>query len=189
MKSTTTVRRSSGITRRLDELGRVTVPKSIRKSLRIRDGDALEIFTGHDGEIIFKKYSPIGELTGFAEEYAETLYKTCALSVLICDRDGVIAAAGVSPRKDYLDKSMTEEFDELMEKRGLYVWRDGMERISAVEGSAMTVSCAMPILSEGDIVGAVVSLAGEKQGNQSAGDTECKLIQTAAAFLGKNLES
>ena len=132
MKPTGTVRRSSGITRRLDELGRVTVPKSIRRSLRIRDGDALEIFTGHDGEIIFKKYSPIGELTSFAEEYAETLYKTCSLCVLICDRDGVIAAAGVSPRKDYLDKSLTEELDELMEKRSLYSWRDGMEKVTAV---------------------------------------------------------
>ena len=189
MKPTGTVRRSSGITRRLDELGRVTVPKSIRRSLRIRDGDALEIFTGHDGEIIFKKYSPIGELTSFAEEYAETLYKTCSISVLICDRDGVIAAAGVSPRKDYLDKSLTEELDELMEKRTLYIWRDGMEKLAAVEGAPMTVSCAMPILAEGDIVGAVVSLLGEKSDKQLASDTECKLIQTAAAFLGKNLEA
>ena len=189
MKPTGTVRRSSGITRRLDELGRVTVPKSIRRSLRIRDGDALEIFTGHDGEIIFKKYSPIGELTSFAEEYAETLYKTCALSVLICDRDGVIAAAGVSPRKDYLDKSLTDELEELIEKRTLYTWRDGMERITAVQGTVMTVSCAMPILAEGDIVGAVVSLVGEKADKQPMTDTESKLIQTAAAFLGKNLEA
>ncbi|MBQ3064576.1 MAG: stage V sporulation protein T [Clostridia bacterium] len=189
MKPTGTVRRSSGITRRLDELGRVTVPKSIRRSLRIRDGDALEIFTGHDGEIIFKKYSPIGELTSFAEEYAETLYKTCGLSVLICDRDGVIAAAGVSPRKEYLDRSLTEELETLMEKRSLYILRDGSEKVIAVQGTTAHVSCAMPILAEGDIVGAVVSLTGEKADRPLSGDTESKLIQTAAAFLGKNLES
>jgi UDP-N-acetylmuramate dehydrogenase len=104
--------KATGIVRRIDDLGRVVIPKEIRRTMRIREGDPLEIFTDRDGEVIFKKYSPIGELTGFAAQYAETLHKTCEMSVVICDRDSVVACAGVS-KKEYGDKSLSEELSGL----------------------------------------------------------------------------
>ena len=87
--------KATGIVRRIDDLGRVVIPKEIRRTMRIREGDPLEIFTNHEGEVIFKKYSPIGELAAFAAQYTETLHKTCGMAVVICDRDAVIACAGI----------------------------------------------------------------------------------------------
>ena len=182
--------KATGIVRRIDDLGRVVIPKEIRRTMRIREGDPLEIYTDREGEVIFKKYSPIGELAVFAGEYAETLHKTCALSVVICDRDAIIATAGV-PRKEYADKPLADEMEKIIESRTLYVWREGTDPVSVIEGSAHTVRCAMPILSEGDIVGCVVSLSnGEKEDKKIPSvDVETKLIQTAAGFLGRQLES
>ena len=106
--------KATGIVRRIDDLGRVVIPKEIRRTMRIREGDPLEIFTNREGEVIFKKYSPIGELNRFAAEYADTLHKTCELSVIICDRDAVIASAGVS-RTEYADKRVSAELERIME--------------------------------------------------------------------------
>ena len=183
--------KATGIVRRIDDLGRVVIPKEIRRTMRIREGDPLEIYTDREGEVIFKKYSPIGELAVFAGEYAETLHKTCALSVVICDRDAIIATAGV-PRKEYADKPLSDDMEKIIESRTLYVWREGTDPIFAIaDGGSHTVRCAMPILSEGDIVGCVVSLSnGEKEDKKApAVDVETKLIQTAAGFLGRQLES
>ena len=183
--------KATGIVRRIDDLGRVVIPKEIRRTMRIREGDPLEIYTDREGEVIFKKYSPIGELAIFAGEYAETLYKTCALSVVICDRDAVIATAGV-PRKEYADKMLSEELEKIIESRNLYVWREGQETVNVIaDGGSHTVRCAMPILSQGDIVGCVVSLAGNDKNdkNTPSAEVEIKLIQTAAGFLGRQLES
>ena len=182
--------KATGIVRRIDDLGRVVIPKEIRRTMRIREGDPLEIYTDREGEVIFKKYSPIGELAAFAGEYAETLYKTCSLAVVICDRDAVIATAGVS-RKEYADKPLSEEMERIIEGRSLFVHRDADEPIPAIaEGGSLSVRCAMPILSEGDVVGCVVSLGGtESDKKLPAHDVETKLIQTAAGFLGRQLEN
>ena len=106
--------KATGIVRRIDDLGRVVIPKEIRRTMRIREGDPLEIFTDRDGEVIFKKYSPIGELLGFASQYAETLYKTCSSAIIICDRDMVVAFAGVS-KKDCADKKIASDIENIME--------------------------------------------------------------------------
>ena len=182
--------KATGIVRRIDDLGRVVIPKEIRRTMRIREGDPLEIYTDREGEVIFKKYSPIGELAAFAAEYAETLYKTCSLSVLICDRDAVIACAGV-PRREYADKALSEELERIIEGRALFVHRDGAAEVNAVaEGGTLHVRCAMPILAQGDIVGCVVSLGCEGDEKKLASiDVETKLIQTAAGFLGRQMES
>ena len=183
--------KATGIVRRIDDLGRVVIPKEIRRTMRIREGDPLEIYTDREGEVIFKKYSPIGELAIFAGEYAETLHKTCGLSVVICDRDAVIATAGV-PRKEYADKALSDDLEKIIESRTLYIRRDGMEEISVIaDGGSHTVRCAMPILSQGDLVGCVVSLSSGEKNDKSAPmvDVESKLIQTAAGFLGRQLES
>ena len=184
--------KATGIVRRIDDLGRVVIPKEIRRTMRIREGDPLEIYTDREGEVIFKKYSPIGELSSFAAQYADTLHKTCSMAVLICDRDTVIASSGVS-RKEYVDKSLSEELERIMENRSLYVWHDGNEKLGVLrDGSGHFLSCAMPILSEGDIIGCVASLMeaeNDRHREVMNVDLESKLIQTAAGFLGKQLES
>ena len=184
--------KATGIVRRIDDLGRVVIPKEIRRTMRIREGDPLEIFTDREGEVIFKKYSPIGELSGFAAQYADTLYKTCNISVLIGDRDSVIAVAGAS-KKEYADKNLSPALEEIMEGRSVYVWREGDERKQVIAAdSSHYISCAMPIVSEGDVVGCVVSLAdsnGERGRDAVSSDVETKLIMTAAGFLGKQMES
>ena len=157
----------------------------------INSGDPLEIFTDREGEVIFKKYSPIGELTEFAAQYAETLHKTCSLQVVICDRDAVIACAGV-PKKEYSEKPLSSELESLIENRSLYTWRDGSEKVPVTaDGAPHYVSCAMPILAEGDIIGCVASVMGDgdTKGQLSHGEIEAKLIQTAASFLGRQLEA
>ena len=185
--------KATGIVRRIDDLGRVVIPKEIRRTMRIREGDPLEIYTDREGEVIFKKYSPIGELASFASQYADTLYKTCNMSVIISDRDAVIACAGVSKR-EYNDKHLSGELEEIIESRGMYTWREGADKIPVVaDGALHFVSCAMPIISEGDVVGCVAALC-DSTGNDRARDSvgveiESKLIQTAAGFLGKQLES
>ena len=182
--------KATGIVRRIDDLGRVVIPKEIRRTMRIREGDPLEIYTDREGEVIFKKYSPIGELNSFAAQYAETLHKTGELTVLICDRDAVIASAGV-PRKEYADKHLSSELEAIIESRTLYLHKSGDARVSPiVEGGAHYISCAMPIMSEGDILGCVVSLASDEALRpMDNGSVEAQLVRTAAAFLGKQLES
>ena len=138
--------------------------------------------------MIFKKYSPIGELTAFAAQYAETLHKTCELMVVICDRDSVVASAGV-PKKEYMDKRLSDELERAMERRSLYIHRQGDPKAGVTaDGGSHFVSCAMPIVSEGDIVGCVASLA-PLEIDRPPESVEMKLIQTAAGFLGRQLEN
>ena len=179
--------KATGIVRRIDDLGRVVIPKEIRRTMRIREGDPLEIYTDRDGEVIFKKYSPIGELSAFAGQYAEAVSRTGGFPVLITDRDAVIAVHG-APKKEYADRSLSEELEEIMENRTPFTCRERAERpIPAISGGEAEAIVAAPILSEGDIIGSVVIL---KNGSGAqAGEVEIKLAQAAASFLGKQLES
>ncbi len=179
--------KATGIVRRIDDLGRVVIPKEIRRTMRIREGDPLEIFTDREGEVIFKKYSPIGELAQFAAQYAETLYKTCGLACVICDRDAIVACAGI-PRKEYTDRKLAAEVESVMETRQLYTC-EGKEPMTLVDGAAARVSCLMPISSEGDITGCVASVFADETSTKTPTDLETKLVQTAAGFLGRQLES
>ena len=159
--------------------------------MRIREGDPLEIYTDHEGEVIFKKYSPIGELTSFASQYAETLHKTCELSVVIGDRDSVIACAGL-PRKEFADRRLSSDIEGILESRSFYAYRQGDKKIPVTDDSDASyyASCVMPIITEGDIAGCVASLVPiDGEPDASRRDTEIKLVQTAATFLGKQLES
>ena len=108
--------KATGIVRRIDDLGRVVIPKEIRRTLRIREGDPLEIFTSNDGEVIFKKYSPIGELHGVAVQYADVLNKSFALTAFVCDRDHILAASGAGKR-ELADRSVSQPLEKLMETR------------------------------------------------------------------------
>ena len=181
--------KATGIVRRIDDLGRVVIPKEIRRTMRIREGDPLEIYTDHEGEVIFKKYSPIGELGNFASQYADTLCKTCGLSVVITDRDAVIASSGV-PKKEFSEKRLSDDLENIIENRQFYCFSDNdLLRISPDIRAEHFISCAMPIITEGDIIGCVVSLSTDTDSKKMPDETEKKLVQTAANFLGKQLES
>ncbi len=183
--------KATGIVRRIDDLGRVVIPKEIRRTMRIKEGDPLEIYTDREGEVIFKKYSPIGEMQDFASDYADTLQKTSASPIFICDRDAVIAVSGASKR-DYLERKISRGLEEIVESRSLYVRGTGREPISIIsDGGSHYVNCAMPILSEGDIIGCVVSAwqYDTSTNGKISDEIESKLVQTAGMFLGKQMES
>lgn len=178
--------KATGIVRRIDDLGRVVIPKEIRRTMRIREGDSLEIYTDKDGEVIFKKYSPMGELASFASQICETLAKTTGAAVAVSDRDSIIAAAG-SVRREVYEKRISDELERIMESRQIYQHRRGESRIPVTDGGVRSAEIAAPILSEGDVTGCVVFIAAEDE--TPMGDTEFKLAQTVAGFLGKQMES
>lgn len=180
--------KATGIVRRIDELGRVVVPKEIRRTLRIREGDPLEIFTDREGEIILKKYSPIGELGLFAQQYAETLAQTSGHTVCITDRDQVIAVAGGS-KKEYLGKNISKELENLIQERTPLVAKAEEKKFIPViaEGlGSFPSETISPILCQGDSIGAVALLGKEE--NRPMGDVEQALAVSAAGFLGRQME-
>ena len=160
--------KATGIVRRIDDLGRVVIPKEIRRTLRIREGDPLEIFTDAQGGVIFKKYSPVGELSNFAAQYAEVLGKISGLPTLICDRDHVVAAAGVS-RKEFLERRVTPEMEDAMQSRRSFV-SNGRSSFIPVEGVDRAAAIVYPIIASSDGGDA----AGRKcRGARGAGDKTC----------------
>jgi len=177
--------KATGIVRRIDDLGRVVIPKEIRRVLRIREGDPLEIFTEHDGEVIFKKYSPIGELSQFAGQICESLHKTTGAPAVICDRDTVIAAAGGS-RRELLERRIHPALEHIMENRGLYVPESRADKPILESGEGLCISVAAPILSAGDVLGCVIFAAPKDE--RPFGETEQKLAQAVAGFLGRQME-
>ena len=182
--------KATGIVRRIDELGRVVIPKEIRRTLRIREGDPLEIFTDRDGEVILKKYSPIGELSGFAKEYTESLVQALGHTALICDKDQIVSAAG-GARKELQDKNISPELEGVLKDRRTVAVnaREGrMIPILAEEGtpSPYAAQVITPILVEGEAVGAVILLSREEGARM--GETEIKVAETAAGFIGRQME-
>jgi AbrB family transcriptional regulator (stage V sporulation protein T) len=177
--------KAHGIVRRIDDLGRVVIPKEIRRTMRIREGDPLEIYTNVGGEVIFKKYSPIGELSNFAGQCAQAMVTATKLSVIICDRDHCIAAAGIS-KKETLERRITPDLEQIIEDRKAVTF-DGGESRSALEGVERKICVAAPIIIAGDVSGAVVMLASDVCG--IANDTDIKLATVAAAFLSAQMES
>jgi len=176
--------KATGIVRRIDDLGRVVIPKEIRRTLRIREGDALEIFTDTQGGVIFKKYSPVGELSTFAGQYADVLSKAINAPAIICDRDHVVAAAGVS-RKEFLERRVTPELEECMQSRTNFISK-GKSAFRPVEGVDRTAEVVYPIIASSDVTGAVILLGND--GDEVPTESETKLAQVAASFLGKQME-
>lgn len=182
--------KATGIVRRIDDLGRVVIPKEIRRTLRIREGDPLEIFTDREGGVILKKYSPIGELSDFSKEYAESLQQAIGHIVLIADKDTIISASG-APKKDYVEKRVSDDLEKIMEDRKVaLMMEEGNKPIELykeedINGKYSTQVIA-PILAEGDAIGAVIILS--KQKGEKFGELEMKLAETASAFLGKQME-
>ena len=177
--------KATGIVRRIDDLGRVVVPKEIRRTMRIREGDPLEIYTDREGEIILKKYSPIGEMGIFAKQYADTLGQATGHIVCISDRDQVIAAAGTA-KKDIIGKALSRELEEAMTERESIVAsssdRNYLPLVEEEGENDYRYQVMEPIISEGDVIGCVMLLT--KDDKVKMGEAEVKLAKVAASFLG-----
>ena len=179
--------KATGIVRRIDDLGRVVIPKEIRRTMRIREGDPLEIYTDKEGGVIFKKYSLMGGLSEFSGQICETLNKTTGEIVVITDRDACIAVAGTA-RRELADKRVSEALEQIMEGRQIYQYQAGEEPLPVCdEGDKYLISCAAPILSEGDVLGSVLFAAVDSDMHSS--ETDYKLAQTIAGFLGRHMEA
>ena len=179
--------KATGIVRRIDDLGRVVIPKEIRRTMRIREGDPLEIYTSRDGEVIFKKYSLLGGVEDFAGQLCETMSRSTGCICAVTDRDTVISVAG-GGKRELLGKRITSELEQIMESRRIYQYDGEGNPIPVCDGSdKLVTNVAAPILSEGDLLGMVLFI-GTTPGI-ATGDTEYKLAQTIAAFLGRHMEA
>ena len=182
--------KATGVVRRIDDLGRVVIPKEIRKTLRIKEGDPLEIFTDKEGEIILKKYSPIGELSEFATEYAETLAKTTGHIACITDKDTVIAVSG-GLKKEYLEQGISPELEQIMDDKENYTSKENNDvsiPITKNENNSKknNAQVVYPIIADGDVIGTVILLS--KDENVKMSEVEQKVVQSAASFLGTQME-
>lgn len=177
--------KATGIVRRIDDLGRVVIPKEIRRTLRIREGDPLEIFVDREGEVILKKYSPINELGHFSQEYAEALFDSLQLPVFICDRDEIISVAGES-KKDYLNKNIGSQLVKAIENRS-QVFETESSSIEVIDGKEQELKsyCISPIIANGDPIGCVMIFSAE---DDKLSKVEQKAAETAASFLAKQME-
>ena len=179
--------KATGVVRRMDNLGRIVIPKEIRRTLRIREGDPLEIFTGTEGEIIFKKYSPIGDISEFAKNYTDSLSKTTGNTVCITDKDVVVSVAGQG-KKSLESKNISKELCEAIERRETIVANAGDKRyISITDGNdEFSSEIISTIICEGDAIGAVIILS---KAPHVVDDVNLKLASSAAVMLGKHMEN
>ena len=182
--------KATGVVRRIDDLGRIVTPKEIRKVLRIKEGDPLEIFTDKEGEVILKKYSPIGELSEFASGYAETLSKTTGHIACITDKDTVIAVSGTS-KKEFLEQDLSKELEQLMDDKEVYISKDNNEvSIPVIKNESkerkFNAQVVYPIIAQGDVIGSVILLS--KDSKTKMGETEAKVVESAAGFLGNQMD-
>ena len=175
--------KATGIVRRIDELGRIVIPKEIRRTLKIREGDPLEIFTTGESEIIFKKYSPIGEMKTLALQFAESMAQNTIHHIVITDRDQVVATAG--GKKELLNKSLTKDFENILENRIMV--KENTKRISITDmDNERNSKVIQPILCEGDVIGSVVLIAKNEESRIT--ETDEKMTVVAASFLGRQME-
>ena len=179
--------KATGIVRRIDDLGRVVIPKEIRRTMRIREGDPLEIYTSRDGEVIFKKYSLMGGVEDFAAQLCETMSRSTGSICAVTDRDTVIAVAG-GGKRELMGKRITDQLEQIMDCRRIYQYTGERPPVPVTDSSdKLTVSVAAPILAEGDLLGLVLFISGTPEA--LTGDAEFKLAQTIAAFLGRHMEA
>lgn len=179
--------KATGIVRRVDDLGRIVIPKEIRRTLRIREGDPLEIYTEKDGGVIFRKYSPMGDLQDFAAQMCDAIGSNTGCIAAVSDRDSIIALSG-APKRELMDKPNSKELDKLMEQRKSYRYTPGENLVPATEGGdKYHLGVAAPILCQGDLIGCVMLLMGEEV--QPMQEADQRLAQTVAGFLGMQMES
>lgn len=185
--------KATGIVRRIDDLGRVVIPKEIRRTMRIREGDPLEIYTDNDGEVIFKKYSPIGELSNYVNVFAEIINKATGNTVAVVDKDVCIAVSGAY-KKELIDHKISPEVEHILEQRQQYVYKIGDKRISVIDTSSSGVATEKcyagiisPIIVDGDVIGAIILLINDL--GTAPSDIDIKVLNTSTQLLARQLEA
>lgn len=178
--------KATGIVRRIDDLGRVVIPKEIRRTLKLPEGTALEIYTDREGAVILKKYSPMAEMSEFAADYCEAMGQIFKHTILITDRDRVLAAAGPS-KKEYQGQSISAELEELIQNRESICTENGKSAVQVCQGENKEYSSQLiyPVISDGDAAGAVIFLSRES--GITFREAERKSASCAAAFLGREM--
>jgi AbrB family transcriptional regulator (stage V sporulation protein T) len=182
--------KATGVVRRIDDLGRIVVPKEIRRTMRIREGEPMEIFTGREGEIVLKKYSPMGEMSKFAKEYAQVLSQTTGYLVCVSDHDQIITASG-SGQKNFESKNISSDLESaITERKTIFAGAKESSFIKITEDDDKDSICQIivPIISSGDVTGAVVMMDRGKNPNTKMDENDKILVQVAAEFLGKQIE-
>ncbi len=180
--------KATGVVRRIDDLGRIVIPKEIRKTLRIKEGSPLEIFTEKEGDIILRKYSPIGEITNFSSEYTESLAKVTDLIAIVTDKDVVIAVSGTA-KKDLLEQSISPELEKIIEKREVATLEEDKAILITAKGNRekeCKAQVIVPIISDSEVTGSVILMAKEK--GVKLGKQEEQIAQVGANFLGNQME-
>lgn len=178
--------KATGIVRRIDDLGRVVIPKEIRRTMRIREGDPLEIYTSKEGEVIFKKYSLLGDLDDFSAQICETMSKSVEQTVAVADRDTIIAISG-GFKRELMGKHISEELEQIMEDRRIFRCGESVRPVRVtVDNERLLAVLAAPVISGGDAMGLVLVVS--ENAEQGAGETEFKLVQTLASLLGRHME-
>ncbi|MEG2428765.1 MAG: stage V sporulation T C-terminal domain-containing protein [Oscillospiraceae bacterium] len=176
--------KATGIVRRIDDLGRVVIPKEIRRTMRIREGDPLEIYTSNEGEVVFKKYSPITEIATFSSMYVEALHKCGGLPCIICDKDHVVSAAGI-PKKEIIERRISPGLEELIEHRK-DITENSKASIKPVEGIDRYAIASSLIIVLGDVCGAIIFLSNDE--NIKATELQTKLVEMGATLISRQLE-
>lgn len=176
--------KATGIVRRIDDLGRVVIPKELRRTMHLREGAALEIFTEKDA-LLFKKYSPVGELSEYAMQLCDSLKKSANGIAAVCDRDSVIAISG-GARRELLDKPISPDLGSIMEGRGMYYAEGACSVPVSSADEKYCIDVAAPVSAEGDVVGCVLFV--NERGSAPSGEVEKKLAQATAGFLGAQME-
>lgn len=177
--------KATGVVRRIDDLGRIVIPKEIRRTMRIREGDPLEIYTSGEGEVIFKKYSPVGELSAFSCMYAEALNKAGGLPVIICDKDHVLSVAGI-PKKEIIERRISSMLEDTLQNHKTIGASSSGEGLRPVEGVDRYAVAGSEITVGGDICGCVIFLSGDEQTKPT--ELQTKLVEICATLLAKQLE-
>lgn len=180
--------KATGIVRKIDDLGRVVIPKEIRRSLHIHEGDPLEIFIEQKGQIILKKYAPMGDILDISSQYAEILSDTTGIVVCITDMETVIAVSGIS-KGEYLAREISEEVIDVMKSRKIFSTMQASNSTIPIildeNSNKYTSQIIAPIISNADALGTVILFSLD---NKKITNTEYKLAESAAKFLAKQME-
>ena len=179
--------KATGIVRRIDDLGRIVIPKEIRRTMRIKEGDPLEIFISREGEVIFKKYSAMENINGIMQIFADSLSKFTGGAAAVCDGDSIVAVSGLS-KKEYIERRISEEITEFMQHRKDYLRRNGSDFKVPLTDEREDVLCEIvcPIISESECVGAVISLVPAN--GELPDEEELKVCRTLSSIIGKQME-
>jgi len=180
--------KATGIVRRIDDLGRVVIPKELRRTMRIREGEPLEIYTDANGELILRKYSPVGEISHSSMECAEAIHQITKHTCIITDKDKVVACSGAN-KKDYSDKQISKEVEDmLLSRKSKILNKDDVKiPITSSDTKEHYSQVFAPILVYGDAMGMII-ITNDENSDKNMSDSDMSVAMMAALFFGKQME-